>query len=265
MIYMIQKILVANWKMNPQTLREARQLALEIKKISKAFGETKIIVSPPAIYLSEIAKIISKTTVGLGAQDVSSEKEGAQTGENSAGMLKDCGVGSSIVGHSERRAKGETDDVINKKVLAVTTLGMTAILCVGERLRDEDGQYLELLRDQLISGVRGLQIKSIKSVMIAYEPVWAIGVGAKRAMLGTELHEISIFIRKTLLDLYGKSVAYKIPILYGGSVDEKNASDLLMKGVVDGFLVGRSSLDAETFKKLLIISNTTSALKIAKL
>lgn len=262
---MIQKILVANWKMNPQTLAEAKALALEVKKLNKSLGETRVVIAPPALYIGEVSKVISKTKIELGAQNVSSEKEGAQTGENSAGMLKDAGVSVIIVGHSECRAKGESDDMINKKVLAVTGLSAVALLCVGESSRDEEGHYLEFLGAQLVSGLKGLQVKSLKNLMIAYEPIWAIGANAKRAMLPSELHEMSIFIRKTLINLYGKAVAYKVPVLYGGSVDEKNANLLLAGGAIDGFLVGRASLSADTFGQLLATTKATGVPKIVKL
>lgn len=262
---MIQKILVANWKMNPQTLSEAKVLVNDIKKISKSSGDTRVVIAPPTIYLGEAQKMLAKSNFSVAAQNVSAEKEGAYTGEISAGMLKDAGMACVIVGHSECRARGESEVEINKKVLAVTALGMTVILCVGERERDDEGYYLEFLKEQIQTGLRGVQVKSIKNIVIAYEPIWAIGKDAKRVVLASELHEMSIFIRKTLLDLYGKAMAYKVPIIYGGSVDAINARDLISNGAVDGFLVGRASLTVKSFSELLLITKSSGSPKSVRI
>lgn len=256
---MIQKILIANWKMNPPTLAHAKKLVTEVKKSSRELMGIQVVIAPPTLYIPQIQKMLLKSKISLGAQNVSEEKEGAQTGEISVTMLKDAGVTFIIVGHSERRARGESDLVINKKVLTVTTEKLTAVLCIGERVRDEDGLYLELLREQIKSALRGVSVGAVKNLVIAYEPIWAIGEGAKRSVLTGELHEMSIFIRKTLVDIYGKAGAYLIPIVYGGSVDETNGMELLSGGAVDGFLVGRASLDARTFANLIqIIKNSPS-------
>ncbi len=261
---MIQKILIANWKMNPSSLAQAKALVTEIKKASKVFGESLVVIAPPTIYLGEVQKIIAKSKLLLGAQNVSAEKEGAQTGETSAGMLKDAKVEYIIIGHSERRAKGESDEVINRKVIAVTDLAMTAVLCIGERIRDDEGQYFEFLHGQIKSGLKKLSPKMTKSLVIAYEPIWAIGKDAKRAVRKEELHEMTIFIRKALLELYGKSLAYKIPVIYGGSVDLNNVGDFLHGGMVDGFLIGRASLDAKVFTEMVAITKSSGSPKIVK-
>jgi triosephosphate isomerase len=261
---MIQKMLIANWKMNPHTLAEAKTLAKDIKKESKGLGEMRLVVVPPFVFLSEVSKILKGSLISTGAQNVSDKKEGAQTGEISATMVEDAGATFVIIGHSERRAIGEGNEAVNKKVVSAIAAGLSVILCIGEQSRDEEGHYLEWLHEQIKSALKGLPPKAIKQLVIAYEPIWAIGNAAKRPVLASELHEISIFIRKTLLGLYGKVGAYKVPIIYGGSVDQNDAANLLSNGAIDGFLVGRASLDAKVFGEIIKITKSSGAPKIVR-
>ena len=238
-----KKLMVANWKMNPESLEEARKLAGDIKRAMKNITRTNVVLCPPFVYLGSLSSIPSKS-IFLGAQNAHSERLGHFTGEVSYSELSQFKVGFVIVGHSERRKMGETDDDVNKKVKSVVGDGMTAIICVGESVRDKNGDYFNLIRGQVLSALKDVSKKSFDHVVIAYEPIWA--VGAKEAMNQTELHEMSIFIKKVLRDFAGP-YADGVRILYGGSADRVNADALVRDGNVSGLLVGRESLKSKDF------------------
>lgn len=234
--------------MNPESLEEVNKI---VKSTVRNASKSSItIICPPFVFLSSVSKHIKGKNVSLGAQNVFAEKKGAYTGEISAEMLKSFNVTHAIVGHSERRAMGETDEDISKKLLASWSSKIIPILCVGEQKRDDHGNYLEILKSQTISSLKLLPKSAISKVVIAYEPVWAIGSESKGAMSARELHETSIFIRKVLVDIYGVKAKETI-IIYGGSVDAENAATLVREGEVDGLLVGRQSLNAKDFAQIL--------------
>ena len=238
-----KKIVVANWKMNPENEEAAKRIFLYTKKISKKIRKTDIIVCPPFVYLPLLSSFARK--VSLGAQDVFWEENGSYTGEVSARMIKGVGAKYVIIGHSERRALGDSDEIINKKIKAALNTGLSVILCVGEKERDPHGAYLEFLSNQIHLSLGKVSKKEFSSIMVAYEPIWAIGAKSYKAIDGQELHETALFIRKTLSDMYGYTEAMDTPILYGGSVNAKNANEILTEGGVQGFLVGRQSLEKE--------------------
>lgn len=203
---------------------------------------------PPAVQLSALkAKF---RAAEFGGQDVSAEAGGAHTGEVSAPMLKAAGAGFALIGHSERRAKGETDALVARKVKAAIAAKLQVLLCVGERDRDPAGRYLRDLAAQTAASLEGITPAEAKSVAVAYEPVWAIGAG-KSAIGPTELLETSRFVRKVLRDVLGPAAGEKVYVLYGGSVDGENAATLVSGGEVDGFLVGRASLDPYAFAAIV--------------
>jgi len=241
-------MVVANWKMNPESLLEAENIAKATIKVSPKSLLT--VICPPFVYISFISKYIKGSNVALGAQNIFPEKKGAYTGEISAAMLRSLKVSYSIIGHSERRALGETDEIVAKKLLAAFNAKIIPILCVGESTRDDHGEYLQILKSQIISSLFLLPKAAIKDIVIAYEPIWAIGSEAGSAMSGRDLHETSIFIRKVLVDLYGAK-AKETRILYGGSVAPENAANLVKEGEVDGLLVGHMSLKANAFSQIL--------------
>ena len=243
-------LIVGNWKMNPETLPKAITLAKQVVLKSAKLRKTSVVYCPPAPFLSALQKIKAKE-VCLGAQDAFFEKSGAFTGNISAVMLKSLGAAYCIVGHSERRAMGETNEIIAKKVAAVVAAGMRPILCVGERERDPEGWHLSGVRDQLESAFGAIQKQKASQVIIAYEPVWAIGKNAIREATPAECQEMVIFIRKVLTDMLGQAVALKITLLYGGSVNEENAELFITEGQVSGLLVGRVSIEPMMFGKLL--------------
>lgn len=246
----MKKLVVGNWKMNPLTLIEAKKLAGDIKKGSKLMKKTEVVVCPPSIYLSPLASTASNVFF-IGAQNAYYEPFGAYTGEVSFKQLLDFNVSHVIIGHSERRSlggKAETDEAINKKVRAVAGEGATAILCIGESTRDRDGHYLEFLRGQVMSGLRDISKKTLSHIVIAYEPVWAIG--GNTAMNARDVHETALFIRKILRDIFGP-LSDSIRILYGGSVDDFSAPDIIAGGFVQGLLVGHESLKVKDFLKIV--------------
>ncbi|MFA6585900.1 MAG: triose-phosphate isomerase [Candidatus Paceibacterota bacterium] len=245
---MSKKIVIGNWKMNPESLKEAEKLLSNVAKSILGVKKTEIIICPPFIYLEKLKKETRK--ISLGAQDLFWEDSGAYTGEVSGDMIYNLGVRYVIVGHSERRAMGESNVDINKKIKASLKAGLSPILCVGESIRDENHEYLNFIKTQIEECLNGVSKNSISKVIIAYEPIWAIGNGAHPAS-PLEFLEMNIFIKKILSDKFGVKEASDIKIIYGGSVDEKNTIDFIKDGNADGFLVGRANLDGEKFSKIV--------------
>ncbi len=246
-----KKLIVANWKMNPQTVREAKKLSAAIRAASSGLSSVKTVICPPAVFLGELKKDVRGDRVVLGAQDVFYEGEGAHTGEISPCMLVGTGARYVILGHSERRARGEGDEVIARKVRAAIGAGLNVILCVGEQIRDEEGAYLAVVKRQLDAVFNAMSPEERAKVTIAYEPVWAVGEGATRADTPEDIFEMTIYIRKVLAETGEREAALRVQVLYGGSVDAHNAAAFLAAGGVSGLLVGRASVDAKQFKKIL--------------
>lgn len=235
--------------MNPSTLDEAKRIYKSTKKISDKLNSVIVVACPPFVYLSSLLNTRSESSFVVGAQDTYFELQGAFTGEVSPTMLKDLGVSYSIVGHSEKRAKGDTDENISKKVQALLEVGINPILCVGEKVRDESGAHLDFLKDQIKNSLNKVNKKYISKLVVAYEPIWAIG--AKEAMAPALVYEMTLFIKKVLSDMYGQAEAVSTPILYGGSVNFRNAGEIFTIGKVDGLLVGRESINPPGFTELL--------------
>jgi len=248
-------IIVGNWKMAPDSLREACSLFQKSKEMSKKVRNVQTVICAPFIYLTELKKLAVGQTCVLGAQNISHEKENAFTGEISPAQLKNVGVKYVIIGHSERRAMGETNDLIAKKIIVTTTSGLTTILCVGESVRDDNGNYISFLKTQLLESLVYLTPKNISRLIIVYEPLWSVGKYTKHIAKPEDILEISIFIKKILIDKFGKNIVKTIPVLYGGSVNPNNALDFLTKGGVGGLLVGRASLRAKDFTEIQNIAN----------
>ena len=245
---MKKRIVIANWKMNPSTLVEARRLFSAIARRTARIRTAKIIICPPILYLADLVNGYRGTTIMFGAQDISAElKEGSFTGEISGTMLKRLGVSYVIVGHSERRARGETDELVARKVRSAFLSGMIPIVCVGETARDEDGRYLQWLERQINDSLEGITRQKAAKLILAYEPIWAIGKTALHAVSPENLHEMMLFIKKVLVKRYGRKVGSSIRILYGGSVEPANDNILMSEGGVDGFLVGHASLNSNDF------------------
>ncbi|MEX0918080.1 MAG: triose-phosphate isomerase [Candidatus Paceibacterota bacterium] len=243
-------LVVGNWKMNPPTIGNARKLFHDIQdRLGTRPTAVRVVVAPPFPYIAPLAALSPSGRVTLGAQDVFYESGGAFTGEVSVSMLKSVGTRFIILGHSERRALGESDAEIYKDVLQVVGNKMSAIVCVGESSRDKQGGYFNTVEAQLTAALKGLDPAAFSYVTIAYEPVWAVGSGKTPAP--ADVYEMKLFIQKVLTDLFGRTPAAKVRVLYGGSVTKYNATELLAEGQVDGFLVGGASLRATEFAGII--------------
>src|ERR1035437_9441 len=241
------KIIIGNWKMNPRSLKEAEKLFGDVAKNISAIKKTEIVVCPPFLYLPAFAKVLVgkgkiKKQISLGAQDAFPGDVGAFTGEVSAEMLYNIGVRYVILGHSERRVLGENNNDVNKKIKSALVAGLRPILCVGEKARDVDHSYFNLVKTQIEECLAGISKNSINKIIVAYEPVWAISSTIDRKdATADDSREMAIFIRKILFDKFGNE-ASKVRVIYGGSVNEKDAEEFLKNGGVDGLLPGRASL-----------------------
>lgn len=242
--------IIGNWKMNPQTLDEAKQIYAKTNKAASKTKKVTVAACVPYIYLAALART-AKKFAKLGVQDVFPEFSGSWTGGVSAPMAKGIGAEYAIVGHSERRFLGDTNEIVAKKLSMALSTGLTAIICVGEMVRDEGGKYLEDIRSQVTSAFAKLPKKDFLSAIIAYEPVWAVGKSYDTALKPEDIHEMALFIKKTLADIYPKDDAMRVPVLYGGSVDLENAKAILSDGEVNGLLIGRQSLDTDNFSKII--------------
>lgn len=238
-----KKLVIGNWKMNIFSTKEAEKLVAGIKKESLKTKNTDIVVAPPFVYLASLKGLVSKK-VSLGAQNIFEETAGSYTGEVSAQHLTQFKVSYVIIGHSERRARGESDASISKKIVRALEHKITPVLCIGESVHDDHGEYLDFIKSQLASGLSGVSKMQISDVVIAYEPIWAIG--AKEAMNSNQVHEMSLYIQKCIKEMYGAMVMMP-RILYGGAVNADNAREIVDRGYVDGLLVGRESLKVENF------------------
>lgn len=238
-------LIVGNWKMQPASYTLAQKLAKELKKKAPRIQNSILAVAPPFIYLDTVRTILTGSRIALGTQDGFPQKPGAYTSQTGLSMLHDFGVAYVILGHSERRALGETDAVVNEKLIGTIKEGLTGIVCVGETTRDTAGQYLSLIENQVRHALAGISRAKLAQVVIAYEPLWAIGTGAYATP--ADVHEIRLFIERVLSDLYGRTYAQRVCILYGGSVNAKNARELFTETAIDGFLVGGASLKAQEF------------------
>ena len=250
-----KKLIIANWKLNPTTLKDAKKLFTDIKKVASKTQKVQTVICPPFVYINELSKMYAGHRIEIGAQDVFWEDRGSYTGEVSPAMLKNVGAKYVIIGHSERRALGESNDDVNKKMITALKAGLNVILCIGESKRDSQALYLKFLTQELESAFEGVHKKYLNNITIAYEPIWTIGKTAGDAMSPHKMHEMYIFIRKILTEVFDKKAASDVPVIYGGSVEPENAQELLAYGEIDGFLVGHASLDADEFNKILKIAN----------
>jgi len=242
-------LLVGNWKASPEKPAQAEKLAKETLSIARAVKkDTSVIVCVPTIHLGAITKKFPALVVG--GQNVSQYTDIPHTGEVTASMLKATGATYCIVGHSESRKEGETNEIVAEKIFRLLEKNITPILCVGEDIRDEHGWYLSTIKEQLVVVFGSLPVEKAKKIIIAYEPVWAIGAKAKREATPLECHQMVIYIKKIISDMYSTKIGEKVRVLYGGSVNEVNAPFFITEGNADGFLVGRVSLEPKRFAQL---------------
>lgn len=246
-------IIAANWKMN-KTPSETRTFGVEFKRLLPKGRWCEIVLCMPAICVPAGVKALKDTRVAIGAENMHAETFGAYTGEISAPMLTDAGVKYVILGHSERRAMGETDEEINKKLIAALDAGLTPILCVGESLQQrETGVTFEHISMQLKSAFVGIVPEQLRRIVIAYEPIWAIGTGLTASP--EEAQEVCEHIRTVIRKLSSAKTARATSILYGGSMNDKNAENLLSQPDIDGGLIGGASLDPEKLIRIVNAAN----------
>lgn len=241
-------VIAGNWKMNTTT-SEAAALASAIAEAPR-HERVQLALCPPFVYIDRVRQALEQTAVAVGAQNCWHEPKGAFTGEVSASMLADMGCRYVIIGHSERRTLfAETDDTVNLKLRAALSCGLIPILCVGETLHErEQNETFAVIQRQMQSGLQGVEGVNGSTLVVAYEPVWAIGTG--RAATSAQAQEVHAYIRSLLETLYGSAIAQSIAVLYGGSVTPDNAVELLSQSDVDGGLVGGASLKAESFLRI---------------
>ena len=248
---MVMKLIVGNWKMFPATPKEAKAILSSIKRGMSGITRAKVVVCPPTLYTASAVEQTKKTKIAIGAQNCFKEDEGARTGETSPRALFSVGATHIILGHSERRALGETSEQVAEKVVSAVRNKLTVVVCVGERERDQHGSHFGEVSNQLRASLAGYPKSESGRLVIAYEPIWAIGVQAKKPATPSDHREMSILIRRYLTEYFGKKVAFTIPVLSGGSVDDRNAEGFLKEGNADGLLVGRASLDPEKFNAIV--------------
>lgn len=256
-----KRFVVGNWKLYIESPEAARKFATSLRKGARSFTGVEAWLAPPYPFIAEVATAIGisqnkkqqSSAIKLGAQTLSpiDAAQGKQhTGEVPAQMLKAMGVSFVLVGHSERRAQGETDETIHTQLVQAVSAGLTAIVCVGESERTPDGSHFAVVANQLSRALFGAPALGNR-LIVAYEPVWAIGKSAADAMQAADVEEMAIFIRKILSETLGRDMVAKVPILYGGSVEPQNAPALIEEGGINGFLVGHASADIDSFKEIL--------------
>lgn len=242
-------LIVANWKAYVEDMEKAKKLFTLSKRLARATG-FDFVLAPSAPFLGALA-VGNKSAVAFSAQDISATTGGAKTGEATAGAYAAAGATYAIIGHSERRAMGDTDAVVAEKLARAFAHGLTPILCVGERERDNEGRYLAYLREELTTALAPLTLKERTKLVIAYEPIWAIGKTALDAATPNDLAEMTLYIRKVLSEFLPGKAPFRSLILYGGSVEPENIRALAEGSGVNGFLIGRASVAPDTFATLV--------------
>ena len=245
-----KKLIAGNWKMHT-TVTEACRLATDVAKLTGSYDDREVLLAPPFTVLSEVAHVIRESQVIIAAQNVCWEEKGAYTGEISPVMLKDCGVTAAIIGHSERRQIFKENDVlINKRVRGALAFDVMPILCVGETLEERQAnQTFAVLESQIRQGLADVETADMEKMVIAYEPVWAIGTG--QTATKAQAQEAHLFIRELTEKMFEKKIAEQLRILYGGSVKPSNVDELMGQPDIDGALVGGAALDAESFGRII--------------
>lgn len=247
---MRKKVIAGNWKMY-KTNSEAKDLVEGLINNTKEIVKTKMIVCPPFTALSVVSELAAGGSIHVGAQNMYWEEQGAFTGEISTEMIKSTGATYVIIGHSERRQFfGETDGTVNKKLKAALQSGLNPIVCIGESLEErESGVTNDVVGNQVEKALAGISAEEMKKIILAYEPIWAIGTG--KTASPDQAQEVHKFIRSTLTKLYNTEIAEVIIVQYGGSVKPENANELLSQPDIDGALVGGACLKAESFAGII--------------
>ena len=243
-------LIAGNWKMF-KTGPEALETADRLVKLLSTTMDVDVMIAPPFTALALVSDLLKKTRISLGAQNIFWEAEGAYTGEISASMLVSAGCRYVIVGHSERRQYfGETDDTVNKKIMAAVKNNLIPVMCIGESETErESKETFSVLDRQVQKGLKGFSANEMETLVMAYEPVWAIGTG--KTATADQAQEVHLFLREMLEKKFGNNLAKSIRILYGGSVKSDNITELMTMPDIDGALIGGASLEPETFSKIV--------------
>lgn len=247
---MLTPLIAGNWKMHTN-IRQGADLVLKLRELTKGVVNCEIVIAPPFTTIYHLSHLIADSPIQLAGQNIHWLKDGAQTGEVSAEMLKDVGCRYVIIGHSERRAYfNETDEIINKKLGAALRADIKPILCVGETLAEREAEKtIAVVSAQLRGGLAGHPVGALKEITVAYEPVWAIGTGKTASKQDAE--DVHHALRELLYELLGPDVAKTIRIIYGGSVKPDNIDGLMSQPNIDGALVGGAALKAEDFARII--------------
>lgn len=242
-------LIIANWKAYVEDLKKAKSLFTVSKKLCLS-TECSIVLAPSAPFIGALV-LKNKSKIAFAAQDISATSGGAHTGENTAWAYAAAGVSYAIVGHSERRTAGDTNSIVAGKLANAIAGNLTPILCVGEHERDREGRYLAFIREAITSALSPLTRKDRIKIILAYEPLWAIGKTAKEAINPDDLAEMVLYIRKVLSEIIPGKSSSDMLILYGGSVEPGNIRDLALASHVDGFLIGHASVEENSFTALV--------------
>ena len=247
--HMAKRLVVANWKMYQESPEKAKTFVQKLCRRSREFSGVDVVIAPSFTLLPTVAALCKGSSVRAMGQSLSRCADAPRTGEVSARMLALAGAAGVIVGHSERRAMGENDEAIAQQLAHADEAKLRMVLCVGETERNPSGSHVEFVAEQLRTALAAKPTAS--RLVVAYEPVWAIGKSAAEAMQPQDLEEMVIYIRKILAELIGRAAALRVPVLYGGSVEGSNAAELIEHGGVSGFLVGHASADIDSFLEIL--------------
>ncbi len=252
-----KKFIIANWKMNPTNGKTALSWFKKIQSTAhKNKKNVETVICPPSVYLQSLQSAVSDRSCVLGAQDCFYESTGSYTGEISPEMVFNARARYVIIGHSERRELGETNEIVNKKIKKVLQYPLSVILCVGEKKRLDNGNHFKEIKKQLAECLQGIPPTDYERIVIAYEPVWAIGKDAKRPATATECFEMVTVIKRSISEITNNpTVAHLVPILYGGSSNADNTAEFLTTGGANGLLVGRASLDPKEFGVMITIAS----------
>ena len=243
-------LIIGNWKLNPPTLADAKELFVGVRDgLKRKTLHNEVMVAPPFPFIADMARLSPSGKISIAAQTMSSDLSGAHTGEVALPMLKSIGVQAVIVGHSERRAAGETDEDVAAMIQVLAKGNVRPIVCVGEQDRDSHGQFYSFVEAQVKHVLAAMPKRKLGQLVIAYEPIWAIGTGTHATP--ADVCEMKLFIQKVIADQCGRAAIKKVRILYGGSVKPENAAALLTEGDVDGFLIGGASLKPKSFVSIV--------------
>ena len=239
--------------MNPPTLLDAKKIFSKIKELSSGVSG-KLVICPPSVYLSALVSSYKGKKISFGGQDAFWQNNGSNTGFIGPSMLKSAGADYVILGHSENRAiANETADTISKKVLAAVQADLTVVLCIGEKVRDRNAEYLTVIKEDLKECLKKIDKIMMAHIIIAYEPIWVIG--GSESMRPSDIHGMTIYIRKVLTEMYDKQISDSTKIIYGGAINVDNVADIVKDGEVDGLLPGRESLNPENIMHIVAVAN----------